>query len=205
MPNALGEELLSLWEEFERGDTPEARFAAALDRAQPIFNNYYGGGGSWKEHGIKHSQVLARIAPVKDGCAPLYDHVRSLVEEGSTKRMAIDGNCTETKETVYHLPTILQNATELKASDIHIEPGQTSFRIRIRIDGRMQISDEGPMTEYSPDQSTEDLCGMDITEKKSAGWRFHRTLTVIGRLPGIGCAGCRWGKSSDQNTGRPGY
>jgi general secretion pathway protein E len=50
----------------------------------------------------------------------------------------------ETKETVYHLPTILQNATELKASDIHIEPGQTSFRIRIRIDGRMQISDEGP-------------------------------------------------------------
>ena len=41
LPNALGEELLSLWEEFERGDTPEARFAAALDRAQPIFNNYY--------------------------------------------------------------------------------------------------------------------------------------------------------------------
>lgn len=90
LPNALGEELLSLWEEFERGDTPEARFAAALDRAQPIFNNYYGGGGSWKEHGIKHSQVLARIAPVKDGCAPLYDHVRSLVEEGVQKGWLID-------------------------------------------------------------------------------------------------------------------
>mgnify|MGYP001134995025 FL=1 len=90
LPNALGEELLSLWEEFERGDTPEARFAAALDRAQPIFNNYYGGGGSWKEHGIKHSQVLARIAPVKDGCAPLYDHVRSLVEEGVHKGWLID-------------------------------------------------------------------------------------------------------------------
>ena len=49
-----------------------------------------GGGGSWKEHGIKHSQVLARIAPVKDGCAPLYDHVRSLVEEGVQKGWLID-------------------------------------------------------------------------------------------------------------------
>lgn len=73
----------------------------------------------------------------------------------------------ETKETVYHLPTILQNATELKASDIHIEPGQTSFRIRIRIDGRMQISDEGPMTEHAPlINRLKILCGMDITEKR---------------------------------------
>lgn len=73
----------------------------------------------------------------------------------------------ETKETVYHLPTILQNATELKASDIHIEPGQTSFRIRIRIDGRMQISDEGPMTEHVPlINRLKILCGMDITEKR---------------------------------------
>jgi len=46
----------------------------------------------------------------------------------------------ETKETVYHLPTILQNATELKASDIHIEPMDKNYRVRFRVDGILHVS-----------------------------------------------------------------
>lgn len=90
LPEPLGAELFSLWEEFEEGKTAEARFANALDRSQPIFNNFHGGGGSWKEHGVTKSQVLARIAPVKDGSAAIYDYILQMVEKGVGKGWLID-------------------------------------------------------------------------------------------------------------------
>lgn len=90
LPAELGDELMQLWVEFEQGETAEAAFANALDRSQPIFNNFYGGGGSWLENGIKKSQVLERIAPVQKGSESVYRHVRALVEEGVQKGWLID-------------------------------------------------------------------------------------------------------------------
>ena len=90
LPDEPGKELLALWEEFEEGETAEAKFANALDRAQPIFNNYYGKGGSWLQHGIKKSQVLARIAPVQEGSVPLYHFILERVNEGVEKGWLIN-------------------------------------------------------------------------------------------------------------------
>ncbi len=90
LPSHIGEELFALWEEFEAAETPEAQFANALDRSQPILNNYFGEGGSWKEHGVTKSQVLERIAPVQAGSRAIYDYVRNMVEEGVTKGWLID-------------------------------------------------------------------------------------------------------------------
>ena len=40
LPSGQGEELRALWEEFDRMETPDAMYAAALDLLQPFINNY---------------------------------------------------------------------------------------------------------------------------------------------------------------------
>ena len=52
-----------LWEEYERGDTPEARLVMAVDRLAPMMLNLAEGGTTWREHGINHDRVVARNGP----------------------------------------------------------------------------------------------------------------------------------------------
>jgi putative hydrolase of HD superfamily len=74
-----GAELRALWDEFEERRTPEARFARALDRLQPMLANYYLGGGTWQDHGIRAGQVLEKVALIEDGSAVLGAFARELV------------------------------------------------------------------------------------------------------------------------------
>jgi putative hydrolase of HD superfamily len=80
LPEAQGAGLRALWDEFEAGTTPEARFAVALDRFQPLLLNFYGGGGSWLEHGVTRAQVLLRMAPIEHGAPALWPVVLEAVE-----------------------------------------------------------------------------------------------------------------------------
>ena len=68
-----------LWDEFEERRSPEARFARALDRLQPMLANMQAGGGTWAEHGITADQVLAKVALIEDGSAELGGYARDLV------------------------------------------------------------------------------------------------------------------------------
>jgi len=72
--------LRRLWDEFEERRTPEARFARALDRLQPMLENLKVGGGTWQEHGITADQVLAKVALIEDGSPTLGGYARDLVE-----------------------------------------------------------------------------------------------------------------------------
>jgi putative hydrolases of HD superfamily len=80
LPPGQGPGLRALWDEFEERRTPEARFARALDRLQPMLANYYLGGGTWQEHGIGAGQVLDKVALIADGSATLGDFARELVD-----------------------------------------------------------------------------------------------------------------------------
>ncbi|HEX6748387.1 MAG TPA: HD domain-containing protein [Longimicrobium sp.] len=80
LPADEGGALRALWEEFEAGATADARFAVALDRFQPLLLNFYGGGGSWREHGIARAQVLARMAPIETGAPALWPFVLEVIE-----------------------------------------------------------------------------------------------------------------------------
>jgi putative hydrolase of HD superfamily len=64
LPRDQGQELRALWEEFEARSTPEARFAACLDRLQPFLLNYVTEGGTWRMHNVPAEQVRRRLAPV---------------------------------------------------------------------------------------------------------------------------------------------
>lgn len=85
LPADQGQRLTGLWREFSQGRTPEARFARSLDRLLPVLLNVATGGRSWREHGVRASQVLARNAEVAEGSPALWDAVQRLVAEARTQ------------------------------------------------------------------------------------------------------------------------
>ena len=80
LPGAQAAELRGLWEEFEAQQTPDARFAVALDRLQPLLNNHHSQGGSWRAHSITRSQVLRRMAPIEAAMPDVWPTVLDIVE-----------------------------------------------------------------------------------------------------------------------------
>jgi len=83
LPPDLGQNLRGLWEEFEAGETPEARFAMACDRAQGFLQGVIGT-GHWKANGIAEAQTQGRMTPARNVApvfealiATLYDHARA--------------------------------------------------------------------------------------------------------------------------------
>ena len=82
LPEAQGDLFLGLWQEFEEGASPEARFANAVDRAMPVLLNLANDGQSWRENGISHERVLGRVAaPIRDGCPALWDYLETRLDE----------------------------------------------------------------------------------------------------------------------------
>ncbi len=80
LPAAQCDRLLALWREFELAETPEARFAKALDRLQPLLLNTLTQGGTWTENGISEDQVYARYGPtIERGSPGLWRYATELV------------------------------------------------------------------------------------------------------------------------------
>jgi putative hydrolase of HD superfamily len=75
----------ALWDEFEERRTPEAKFARALDRLQPMLANYQLGGGTWTQHGVTASQVLDKVALIEDGSAALGGFARELIADSVSR------------------------------------------------------------------------------------------------------------------------
>jgi putative hydrolase of HD superfamily len=75
-----------LWEEFEAGRTPEARFAKGMDRLEPLLLNWLDGGGTWGMAGASESTVRAREAGVVAASTTLGEatdlFVRAALERG---------------------------------------------------------------------------------------------------------------------------
>ncbi len=85
LPDDQGEPLRRLWEQFEAQETAEARFAAALDRLQPLMHNYHTQGAAWRRHGITADQVMARNEHMKCGAPALWAYARGMIDEAVEK------------------------------------------------------------------------------------------------------------------------
>jgi putative hydrolase of HD superfamily len=82
LPEPQAAAMMDLWLEFEHGTTAEARFANAVDRAMPAILNLANSGQSWRENGITHDRVIARIAPpIKAGCPALWEYMEAQLAE----------------------------------------------------------------------------------------------------------------------------
>lgn len=85
LPPDQGEELRSLWEEFEAGQSPDAKFALALDRFMPQLHNYHTQGRSWREHGITADLVLQKNSSIAEGSAELWQRAKALLDDAVAK------------------------------------------------------------------------------------------------------------------------
>ncbi|HEY1793681.1 MAG TPA: HD domain-containing protein [Opitutaceae bacterium] len=71
----------ALWDEFEAKATPEARFAAAIDRFQPMLLNCSTEGSSWKRHGVTADRVIARNSEIEKGSAALWAKAAAMIAQ----------------------------------------------------------------------------------------------------------------------------
>jgi putative hydrolase of HD superfamily len=85
LPLDQGKELRELWEEFDAGQTADARFALALDRFMPQLHNYHTKGRSWAEHGITADRVLARNEGMAEGSTRLWECAQVLLNDAVEK------------------------------------------------------------------------------------------------------------------------
>jgi putative hydrolase of HD superfamily len=82
LPEPQSAMFLALWREFDEGQSAEARFAHAADRAMPVLLNLANDGQSWRENGISHERVVRRIGPpIQAGCPALWQYLEGRLQE----------------------------------------------------------------------------------------------------------------------------
>ena len=85
LPKDQTEQLRALFEEFELGESPEAKFARVMDNFQPILLNDYNEGKDWIKHGINKSQVINRQKSSQLGSEKIWSYTQELIERNVKK------------------------------------------------------------------------------------------------------------------------
>ena len=75
LPDDQAAELMALFDEFEAYETPESKFAHAMDNLQPLMLNDANGGEDWALHGVTAKQVYGRQSKSALGSQQLFDEV----------------------------------------------------------------------------------------------------------------------------------
>ncbi|EAS41610.1 HD domain-containing protein [Photobacterium profundum] len=87
LPDGIGEGYLSLWHEFEAGETAESKYAKAIDRVPPLLHNLHGNGHSWEKHNIPKEKVFSLNGRrISDGSQQLWETL-----EVKLQQAVIDG------------------------------------------------------------------------------------------------------------------
>lgn len=84
LPADQAQELSELWEEYEGQQTPESRFALALDRLMPLLHNFHTGGVTWRENRVTREQVAERMQPVAISSDALGEAASAVIEQAMT-------------------------------------------------------------------------------------------------------------------------
>lgn len=97
LPADQGRSLRTLWEEFEARESPDARFAAAIDRLQPLLLNRAAGGGAWTAAGLPAAHVRRANAHIAAGSPPLWELAREVIAAAEAAGL-LAGSPTATAE-----------------------------------------------------------------------------------------------------------
>lgn len=85
LPEPQRQHFLQLWQEYEAGETANARFALMIDRIMPILMNLHNGGQSWVENGIRLEQVLGRASFIAEINPELWRYLKDHLETAQAK------------------------------------------------------------------------------------------------------------------------
>ena len=90
LPDDQKDILISLFDEFEEGKTPEAKYAKAMDNLQPLLLNNSNNGGDWRIHGVNKTQVYGRQGKTAEGSEILFNLTDILIKENIRKGNIIE-------------------------------------------------------------------------------------------------------------------
>ena len=85
LPDDQKTELIALFDEFTAYETPESKFAHAMDNLQPLILNNSNGGNDWKEHGVSANQVYGRQGKTRLGSEKLFEVTDRIIKENIEK------------------------------------------------------------------------------------------------------------------------
>ena len=85
LPEDQKQEMIALFDEFEACETPEAKFARAMDNLQPLILNHSNGGGDWRSHGVSAGQVYGRQKRTALGSEKIYAVTDAIIQENIRK------------------------------------------------------------------------------------------------------------------------
>lgn len=85
LPKEQKEEFIALFDEFEAYETPESKFAHAMDNLQPLMLNNSNNGGDWRAHQVTAEQVYQRQGKTKLGSQKLFELTDSIIQENIRK------------------------------------------------------------------------------------------------------------------------
>ncbi|WP_210330611.1 HD domain-containing protein [Aliikangiella sp. G2MR2-5] len=90
LPGNKLDEYLALWLEFEAGETPDSRFARAIDRVPPLLHNLNGDFHSWRKHDISKESVLGLNSRIAEGSEALWKLLENKIsnefDQGNVRR-----------------------------------------------------------------------------------------------------------------------
>ena len=85
LPKEQANELIAIWEEFEAGETNEAKFAKTMDRLEPLLQNTSNNGGTWNEFGVDYNKVYEKKKIMKDGSNTIWNYAEELINDSVEK------------------------------------------------------------------------------------------------------------------------
>lgn len=85
LPEDQKVKLMALFDEFEAFETPEAKFAKAMDNFQPLLLNHSNNGGDWREHKATAEKVYGRQGKTRRGSEKLYQVTDEILQENIRK------------------------------------------------------------------------------------------------------------------------
>ena len=77
LPAGKKEKYMTLWHEFEAGETADSQYAKAIDRVPPLLHNLHGDGRSWTENNVSKEMVFSVNKRIAKGSTDLW----SVIEE----------------------------------------------------------------------------------------------------------------------------
>ena len=81
LPDDQKQELMALFDEFEDNQTPESRYAHAMDNFQPVILNDSNGGVDWLEHNVCSKQIYGRQTRTRQGSETLFDYIDKVIQK----------------------------------------------------------------------------------------------------------------------------
>ena len=85
LPDDQAKELRALFDEFEAMQSPEARFAKAMDNFQPLLLNDVNNGGDWCTHHVSRSQIMKRQSKTRFGSEVIADYTEEMIDRNVKK------------------------------------------------------------------------------------------------------------------------